>query len=197
MSAQTEEEMRLGNVVHDLRAKLVAAEETIRKLHSIAWPRGGDLNGDPECDLLLMVGTFKCTISELGTKLAASEKERDEAVMLNRRIETVEQSAAERIDRAEANDSLSRKGWQDALAQVATLTAERDEWQRLSGMDCDGMNCPPSEKLKAERDARDLKVAEAVREELCDSFNSGDDGMEAKEAMRLVDLTAALKEINK
>ncbi len=51
---------------NEARAKIVA-------MHKIAWPQGGDLNGDPESDLLLMVGTFKCTIRDL-------EAERDKAV---------------------------------------------------------------------------------------------------------------------
>lgn len=47
-------------------------------------------------------------------------------------------------------------------AKLAAAEKERDEWRRLSGMDCDGMNCPPSAALTAERAARDLRVASLI-----------------------------------
>lgn len=48
------------------------AQAVLRKCHEVAWPRGGDLNGDPVCDLMLMRGTFQAHITTL-------ERERDEA----------------------------------------------------------------------------------------------------------------------
>lgn len=43
--------------------------------------------------------------------------------------------------------------------------------------------------------ARDMKVAEAVREECADSFNGPDDGWDAKEAIRRLDLSALLEKL--
>lgn len=48
------------------------AQAVLRKCHEVAWSRGGDLNGDPVCDLMLMRGTFQAHITTL-------ERERDEA----------------------------------------------------------------------------------------------------------------------
>lgn len=48
------------------------AQAVLRKCHEVAWPRGGDFNGDPVCDLMLMRGTFQAHITTL-------ERERDEA----------------------------------------------------------------------------------------------------------------------
>ena len=62
----------LHRVIEATERERDEAQAVLRKCHEVAWPRGGDLNGDPVCDLMLMRGTFQAHITTL-------ERERDEA----------------------------------------------------------------------------------------------------------------------
>lgn len=84
------------------------AQAVLRKCHEVAWPRGGDLNGDPVCDLMLMRGTFQAHITTL-------ERERDEALAVIREL---------RQKLAEAGVEGSPPPWETTIARLERLACE-------------------------------------------------------------------------
>ena len=123
------------------------AQAVLRKCHEVAWPRGGDLNGDPVCDLMLMRGTFQAHITTL-------ERERDEARADAARL----REALENIDGAwkgELDDEMSMEQVQAFIAE--TLRA--------------ALASAPS----AEPTTRDMRVAEAVRKACVETADASDE----------------------
>lgn len=92
------------------------AQAKLTACHRLAWPRGGDLNGDPVCDLMLAFGTNKSLFEDAVT-------ERDAARLQARELES-------RLGNTEAK--LENASIVEHKAVEALVVAERERDEALA-----------------------------------------------------------------
>jgi len=89
------------------------AQAKLTACHRLAWPRGGDLNGDPVCDLMLAFGTNKSLFEDAVT-------ERDAARLQARELEGRLGNTAAKLENASIVEHK-------AIEALVVAERERDE----------------------------------------------------------------------